>query len=872
LNFNVDPRAAQAPPELVCDGSKRTGNAAPFLVAPYSGWTEIASFLDHDRPDYEVDGKIVISNGLVADASGGSESDMFPAYWSSDLRQFINYDGHNGYDFTISYQPVLAAGTGTVSFAGWTDSGYGNMVLIDHHNGYSSLYGHLSALKVKKGEKVVAGEEIGISGSTGRSSGPHLHFSVFHNCQVTDPYGWTGRGKDRLQSFDAEQSQYLWLPGHDPLVVNPPPHWPSFPSGIQLSAEKLTALGSATRNVPPADRLLLLQLPIHTPGETASPALALQRTDALVTEEADRLVPALDRLARAGLIDSFQALPAAAAVWIRGTASAAQLEALPGVASLAGVQPHDLRAAQTELAHSVLVQADTQSAPSLWPAGFRSALQTWRPVTTAVIGHALVAGAALPGQKVDLALQRGSRVVASGSAFSDAETGGFAATLHNFNGAPVMVQEGDSLHIASGSRTAEVSLPALDIQARSNHIVGRSKPGSTVAVEVADRTGREVWHTVLTVPSSGLLRAIPPFFLRAGTQVVASTADGAGDQVAASAYVPGLVLDVSTSSLSGWTVGSHPYVQILRAGHKVLTRKLHRSPDGAFALDLLSGHHGTHVKAGDILTIGSQWHRKALKVPDVKASLSNSSAARISGPSGVAATVVLKRASSRLWTRHTVLAFAGGKALNLPQRLKPGDDLTVTAHLANGDDIQASRSVQSLNFFLGTGVIRGTAAPGTEIEMHALSRSGKVVAQTIAPSDAVTGTLIDQLQDGFGGPATFADAATIVVDNGIASRRIRISGVSVSISSDNRAFAARLPGRSSAVFTIQYSHRTFSWKRTASRSGRISVRLPRASGLQRVIMSVPVGDGTNLIRIASLVARHPAPHSRAHQPKSSRVK
>ncbi len=870
LNFNLDPRAAQAPPELVCDGSKRTGNAAPFLVAPYSGWTEIASFLDHDRPDYEVDGKVVISNGLVANAADGQESDIFPAYWSSELRQFINYDGHNGYDFTISYQPVLAAGSGTVSFAGWTDSGYGNMVLIDHGNGYSTLYGHLSELKVKKGEKVAAGEEIGISGSTGRSSGPHLHFSVFHNCQVTDPYGWTGRGKDPLQTFDSEQSQYLWLPGHDPLVVNPPPHWPSFPSGLKLDLEKLTAIGSATRNVPPADRLLLLQLPAYSPGESVTPALALERTDALTTREAAALTPALNRLARAGLIDSFQPLTAAAAVWIRGTASAAQLEALPGVASLAGVQPHDLRAAQTELAHSVLVQTSTESAPSLWPAGFRSALQTWRPVTTAVIGHALVAGAALPGQKVALFLRRGTRTVGTAGAFSDAETGGFAATLHNSDGLPVLVKPGDDLQISSGSRSALISIPALSLHAGGRNIEGRAEPGSTVSLAVADSHGQQLWHTVLTASSSGSLSVRTPFALRAGSQVVAAAADGAGDQVASSAYAPGLVLDLATSSLEGWTVGSHPYVQILRAGRILVARKVHGSADGTFALDLLSGRHGVSVRQGDVVTIGSRWHRKGFIVPGLNVGISpGSSAAHVSGPSGMSATALLQKPGVSSWSRDLALR-RDGSTLDLPNRARPGDSLSLIAHLPNGDDVQQSASLLSMSFYVGTGVVRGTTPPGTEVQIHALSKSGKPIAQTIAPSDAVSGSLVGQLQDGFGAAATFSHAASLTVSTGAVTRRVKMSGISVKIGTSNRAFTARIPLRSTATFEIQFRHRTFVWKRRASRSGIIRSGLPQVSGLQRVVMSVPAGNGITLVRVASLVAQHHAAQA-AHR-QSSRVK
>jgi murein DD-endopeptidase MepM/ murein hydrolase activator NlpD len=72
---------------------------------------------------------------------------------------------------------IRAAGAGTVTLAG-VEAGYGNAVLIDHHNGYLTHYGHMSALTVKIGQQVAVGEQIGNEGSTGHSTGPHLHFEV----------------------------------------------------------------------------------------------------------------------------------------------------------------------------------------------------------------------------------------------------------------------------------------------------------------------------------------------------------------------------------------------------------------------------------------------------------------------------------------------------------------------------------------------------------------------------------------------------------------------------------------------------------------------------------------------------------------------
>jgi murein DD-endopeptidase MepM/ murein hydrolase activator NlpD len=85
---------------------------------------------------------------------------------------------HAGVDLAAAYgTPIRAAGAGTVIAAGPAE-GYGNAVLIDHHNGYLTHYGHMSEIKVKVGQQVTTGQYIGNEGSTGHSTGPHLHFEV----------------------------------------------------------------------------------------------------------------------------------------------------------------------------------------------------------------------------------------------------------------------------------------------------------------------------------------------------------------------------------------------------------------------------------------------------------------------------------------------------------------------------------------------------------------------------------------------------------------------------------------------------------------------------------------------------------------------
>ena len=84
---------------------------------------------------------------------------------------------HPGIDIAnVEGTPERAADAGTVVFAGW--GSYGLYVEIDHGNGFHTVYGHMSALLVHTGETVSPGQEIGLMGSTGRSTGPHLHFEI----------------------------------------------------------------------------------------------------------------------------------------------------------------------------------------------------------------------------------------------------------------------------------------------------------------------------------------------------------------------------------------------------------------------------------------------------------------------------------------------------------------------------------------------------------------------------------------------------------------------------------------------------------------------------------------------------------------------
>ncbi|MBW3098854.1 peptidoglycan DD-metalloendopeptidase family protein [Pseudohoeflea coraliihabitans] len=94
---------------------------------------------------------------------------------------------HSGVDFRVrTGTPILATGAGTVIRAG-RSGGYGKLVEIDHGNGLTSRYAHLSRILVSPGQRVSTGDTIGKSGSTGRSTGPHLHYEIRRNGRALDP-------------------------------------------------------------------------------------------------------------------------------------------------------------------------------------------------------------------------------------------------------------------------------------------------------------------------------------------------------------------------------------------------------------------------------------------------------------------------------------------------------------------------------------------------------------------------------------------------------------------------------------------------------------------------------------------------------------
>ena len=146
----------------------------PLPFAPRSGATRV----------------IAGPGGCQAPATGpiGSGGFSWPVY-SNYLSGFDFTSYHLGIDIAAGDgTPVYASDSGTVIYAGWNSSGYGNMIEIDHNNGYQTLYAHLSQVYVSCGSNVYQGTMIAASGSTGKSTGAHLHFEIRFNGGFVNPW------------------------------------------------------------------------------------------------------------------------------------------------------------------------------------------------------------------------------------------------------------------------------------------------------------------------------------------------------------------------------------------------------------------------------------------------------------------------------------------------------------------------------------------------------------------------------------------------------------------------------------------------------------------------------------------------------------
>jgi len=122
-----------------------------------------------------------MATGLFSNPTRGRLTSVFGTRWGAK---------HTGIDVAAKTgTTVTAADGGKVTFAS-TNGSYGNLIIIDHENGYQTYYAHLNRFSVKKGERVYKGQKIGEMGNTGRSTGPHLHFEVRKNGIPINPLGF----------------------------------------------------------------------------------------------------------------------------------------------------------------------------------------------------------------------------------------------------------------------------------------------------------------------------------------------------------------------------------------------------------------------------------------------------------------------------------------------------------------------------------------------------------------------------------------------------------------------------------------------------------------------------------------------------------
>lgn len=183
---------------LPIDGVYHTvaeGDTLASIAEKYKVTTDVITSCEYNHlvaPDYAIEAgmhlivpggekpyvpKVVTSyTGPVPEGARGTGAFQWPVL--GRITQGYWY-GHRAIDIGASVgSAVLAADGGFVSFAGWTDVGYGYLIVIDHANGFATYYAHLSNIYVYEGQAVERGQVLGVSGNTGWSTGPHLHFEL----------------------------------------------------------------------------------------------------------------------------------------------------------------------------------------------------------------------------------------------------------------------------------------------------------------------------------------------------------------------------------------------------------------------------------------------------------------------------------------------------------------------------------------------------------------------------------------------------------------------------------------------------------------------------------------------------------------------
>ncbi len=179
--FHADPKEILSFPGNKLDMTDPKIEPGQYIMIP-GGWRELKPWVVPVAyaPKSGVTKGISGPGGCEVPSGGavGSGAFIWPA-----VQHFLSgndyWSGHLAIDIAAGEgAPVYAADSGVVVYAGAIGGGYGNMIMIDHQNGYHTLYAHLSSINVRCGQSVAQGSLIGLAGSTGNSTGAHLHFEV----------------------------------------------------------------------------------------------------------------------------------------------------------------------------------------------------------------------------------------------------------------------------------------------------------------------------------------------------------------------------------------------------------------------------------------------------------------------------------------------------------------------------------------------------------------------------------------------------------------------------------------------------------------------------------------------------------------------
>jgi murein DD-endopeptidase MepM/ murein hydrolase activator NlpD len=277
--------------------------AAPFLWWPLPWPAQVTSFFDHGGPF------------LMRNAADGVVT-----YWGRrEIDLAFAYNGHDGWDYAAAPPTLaLAAADGDVVFAGNADDNCATRaVVLDHRNGYRTLYWHLARVDVKIGDSVTRGQQVGMVGESGCARGPHLHFGVQYLGRNIDPYGWCGAAPDPWAEHPAG-TRSIWLWADRPSPCGPPPPGavvvddggPGFSATGDGWKTAVTGYGGAAQFVPSvrvdpptptpcADAASCAPTPSLAPSPAASPAAAPAPTTPPATPTAAAVWrPALPRPGR----------------------------------------------------------------------------------------------------------------------------------------------------------------------------------------------------------------------------------------------------------------------------------------------------------------------------------------------------------------------------------------------------------------------------------------------------------------------------------------------------------------------------------------------------------------------------------------------